>query len=125
MGAAFYIVLEQEIPGLDTRINGKMLSRAAAGLRKIAKRLGLRPLPEFVSVSGDEVANLIGEEEEIEVPAVQWFSADEGLRTVDALLEELDHSADVKMAEVDLLGCQRILREAQKQGIRWRLAVDF
>ncbi len=28
MGAALYIALEKEIPGVDTMIDGKMLSRA-------------------------------------------------------------------------------------------------
>ena len=54
MGAALYIALEKEIPGVDTMIDGKMLSRAEKHLAQAAKRLGVRPLMEFFSISADE-----------------------------------------------------------------------
>src|SRR6266478_2318884 len=126
MGAAFYIGLEKEIPGVDTMIDGKMLSRAEKNLEEAAKRLGVRPLMEFFSVSADEACDLLGEDVAgIEIPAAQWFAAEEGLKTVDALLSEADASPDLRAAKDDLLGCQRVLREAQKHGVRWHLAIDF
>ena len=126
MGAALYIALEKKIPGVDTMIDGKMLSRAEKHLAGIAKRLGVRPLMEFFSTSADEASDLLGEDVAgIEIPAAQWFSTEEGLRTVDALLSEADASPDSRAAKDDVLGCQRVLREAQKHGVRWHLAVDF
>jgi len=126
MGAAFYIGLEKEIPGVDSMIDGKMLSRAEKHLAEAAKRLGVRPLMEFFSISADEASDLLGEDTAgIEIPSVQWFSAVEGLKTVQALLAEAESSPDLKGAKNDLLGCERVLQEAEKHGVRWHLALDF
>ena len=126
MGAAFYIGLEKEIPGVDTMIDGKMLSRAEKNLEEAAQRLGVRPLMEFFSVSADEASDLLGEDTAgIEIPSVQWFSAVEGLKTVQALLAEAESSPDLKGAKDDLLGCERVLKEAEKHGVKWHLAVEF
>ncbi len=74
MGAALYIVLEQEISGLDATIDGKALSRAEDKLALAARRLGVRPLMEFFSVSPEELSDLMdGEEIDVEIPAEQWF----------------------------------------------------
>ena len=126
MGAALYIALEKKIAGIDTMIDGKMLSRAEGPLEATAKRLGVRPLMEFFSVSADEASDLLGEDAAgVEIPAAQWFSAEEGLKTVDALVGDADASPELRAAKDDLLGCQRVLREAQKHGVRWHLAIDF
>ena len=107
-------------------IDGKMLSRAEKHLAKAAKHLGVRPLMEFFSVGAGEAADLLGEDVAgIEIPDTQWFSAEEGLRTVDALLSEADASPDLRAAKDDLFGCQRVLQEALKHGVRWHLAIDF
>ena len=116
MGAALYIALEKEIPGVDTIIDGKMLNRAEKYLAGEAKRLGVRPLMEFFSVSPDEAAGFLeGEGAEVEIPAEQWFSAEEGLRTVQALLGEVNSSSEAKAAKDDLLGCEHVLQELQAQ----------
>jgi hypothetical protein len=126
MGTALYIALEKNIPDVDTMIDGKMLSKAEKHLAKAAKRLGVRPLMDFFSTGADEAADLLGEDVAgMDIPAAQWFSAEEGLRTVDALIAEADASAELKAAKDDLMGCQRILQEAQKCGVRWHLAIDF
>jgi len=126
MGTALYIALEQEIPDLDMMIDGKMLGKAEESLTNAARRLGVRPLMEFFSISADEAENLIGAEVTgMEIPAAQWFSAEECLKTVDALLADAEASPQLKKAKDDLIGCQRILREAQRHGVRWRLAIDF
>jgi hypothetical protein len=126
MGTTLYIALETIIPNVDTMIDGKMLSKTEEHLAKAAERLGVRPLTDFFSMSADEATDLLGEDVAgIEIPAAQWFSAEEGLRTVDALLTEADTSAELRAAKDDLLGCQRVLREAQKHRVRWHLAIDF
>ena len=126
MGNALYIALEEKIPDLDTMIDGKMLSKAEKHLAKAAKRLGVRPLMEFFSTSADEAADLLGDDVTgIDIPAAQWFSAEDGLKTVDALLAEVERSSELRAAMDDLLGCQRVLREAHKHGMRWHLAIDF
>ena len=126
MGSALYIALEKQIPGLDTMIDGKMLSMAEKPLAAAAKRLGVRPLMEFFSISADEAEDLLGDDVAgSNIPAAQWFTAEEGLKTVDGLLAEVEHSPDLSAVKEDLLGCQRVLREAQKQGVKWHLAIDF
>ena len=126
MGTALYIALEKKIPDVDTMIDGKMLSKAEKHLAKAAKRLSVRPLMDFFSTSAGEAADLLGEDlAGIDIPAAQWFSAEEGLRTVDGLLAEADTSPELRAAKDDLVGCQRVLREAQKRGVRWHLAIDF
>ena len=126
MGTAYYIALEETIPDLDTIIDGKMLSKAENDLAEAATRLGVRPLMEFFSTSADEAADLLGDDVAgIDIPAAQWFAAEEGLKTVEALLAEGGTNPDLKPALGDLLGCQRVLREAQKHGVRWHLAIDF
>jgi hypothetical protein len=126
MGSALYIALEREIPGLDSVVDGKMLSKAEKHLAKAAKRLGVRPLMDFFSISTDEAANLLGNDMVgMDIPAAKWFTAEEGLMTVDALLAETNNSAHLRAARDDLLQCQRVLREAQKHGVRWHLAIDF
>jgi hypothetical protein len=127
MGAALYIVLEKEIPDVDTMIDGTMLNKAEKELAKVAKHLGVQPLMEFFSTSADEVADLLGEDAAagMKIPPAQWFSAEEGLKTIDALLGEVDGSPELSAAKEDLLGCQRVLRGAQKHGVRWRFGMDF
>jgi hypothetical protein len=126
MGSAYYIALEKTIPDVDTMIDGKMLNKAEKHLASAANRLGVRPLMDFFSTSEDEAADLLGDDVAgIDIPAAQWFSPEEGLRTVDALLGEVDGNPDLKPAKDDLLACQRVLREAQKHGVKWRLAIDF
>jgi hypothetical protein len=126
MGTALYIALEKKIPDVDTMIDGKMLSKAEKHLAKAAECLGVRPLMDFFSTSADEAADLLGEDVAgIDIPVAQWFSAEDGLRTVDALFAEAATSPELRAAKDDLLGCQRVLREAQKHGVRWHLAIDF
>jgi len=126
MGAALYIALENKIPELDTIIDGKMLNGAEKQLAEVAQRLGVRPLMDFFSTSADEAADLLRDDVAgIEISAAEWFSADEGLKTIDALLAEVDASPELRAAKDDLLGCQRVVREAQKRGVRWHLAIDF
>ncbi len=103
-----------------------MLSRAEKNLEEAAQRLGVRPLMEFFSISADEASDLLGEDTAgIEIPSVQWFSAAEGLKTVQALLAEAESSPDLKGAKDDLLDCERVLKEAEKHGVSWHLAIDF
>ena len=126
MGVALYIALESEIPGLDIMIDGKMLNEAEKQLADVARRLGVRPLMDFFSTTADEATDLLGDDvADIDIPPAEWFSADEGLKTIDALLAEVDDSRELKAAKDDLLGCQRVLKEAQKRGVRWHLAIDF
>ena len=126
MGAAIYIALQKEIPNFDSIIDGKMLSNAEKQLSKAAKRLKVPELMSFFSTNADEVASLLGDEAgDIDVPEEKWYTAEEGLTTVNALIAEVERTPALASAKEDLLGCQRVLLEAQKHGIKWHLAVDY
>jgi hypothetical protein len=88
MGAAYYIVLEREIDGLDTMMDGKKLSRSIESLDAVAERLGVRQLSEFVSIPPEEVAEYLEDTEGLDLPPLKQFSAKDGLATVRALLAE-------------------------------------
>ncbi len=92
-----------------------------------ATRLGVRPLMEFFSQNPEEARDFFEGEgmDDVEIPDEQWFPAEEGLRTVQALLREVDSSQELKDTKEDLLQFERVLGEAQKNKVRWHLAVDY
>ena len=125
---SLYIVLEKEIPGTDTYVNGHFLSKHNDELEKVAKGLKVTPLMSFFSVSKEELGAL---HEEYGVPLKKteekWFAADDGLRTVNALLQNLSSSklGDTAPIESDLREFLGVLELAKANGIRWHLAVDY
>jgi hypothetical protein len=120
MGFAHYIVLEREIDGLDTLMDGKALSRNIELLDAAAEKLGLRPLSEFFSMPPDEVADFLDDTSGIELPPLEQFSAQDGLATVRALLAQ----PEAKSALHDLKDCERILAVAVEHGVRWHFQID-
>ena len=127
MGSAHYIVLERKIDGLDTMMDGKSLSRHIESLDGAARKLGVRPLSEFFSISPEQAAEFMEGEGvdagEIELPPLQQFSAQEGLTTVRALLLHPEAHAD-HVAE-DLRECGRILGVAAQHGVGWHFEIDI
>jgi hypothetical protein len=122
MGAAYYIVLEKEIDGVDTMMDGKSLSRHIESLDAVARELLVRPLSEFISMDADAVADVLGDDAEgIEVPPLQQFQAQDGLATVRALLPR----REAQPALHDLKDCERILSAAAEQGIGWHFQIDI
>lgn len=132
MSSALYIILDGKIPGADTFVNGKFLAKHNNELEEMAKRLGVRPLMSFFSMSNEELSSL---EEEYAIDlgkaksrtADTWFTADEGLRTVNALLGNLKDAklGDVARLEAELREFVQLLELARANGIRWHLAVDY
>jgi hypothetical protein len=122
MGAAYYIVLEKEIEGLDTMMNGKSLSRHMKSLDKAAQELGVRPLSKFFSMSPEDLAEFMDGDIDNKLPPLEQFSAKDGLATVKALLAHkpihLDHVVE------DLRECERILAVAAEHGVGWHLQID-
>src|SRR2546423_8005428 len=75
MGAAYFIVLERKIDGLDTMIDGKLLARTSEVLDAIAPQLGVRPISEFISIDPAQAAEFMdGDVGDIELPPLQQFS---------------------------------------------------
>ncbi len=130
-----YIVVEGEDPGYDIFVNGRALARHEDALEKLALRLGVKPLLEFFSA--DEVAMSLLNEEGAGDPALlknlpppQWYSADDGLRSIDALLDELEDEPQQLGTEgvqvvAELQEYETVLRKTAERGLRWHLAVSF
>lgn len=122
MAAAFFIVLERKIDGLDTTVDGKMLARISELLDAIAPQLGVRPISEFISIDPAQAAEFFeGDVGDIELPPLQQFSAQDGLATVRALLPR----PEAQPAIQDLRDCERILSAAAQHGVNWHLEVDI
>ena len=90
-----YIVVEGEDPGFDIFVNGRSLARHEDALERLALRLGVRPLIEFFSADENSMSLLIEEgagNQELmrRLPPPQWYSPEDGLRTVRALLMTLE-----------------------------------
>ena len=127
MGVAFFIVLEREIDGLDTGMDGKSLSRHIESLDEAARDLGVRPLSEFFSADPEQTAEFMEGEgievSDIKLPPLQQFEANEGLATVQALVSHAVARAD-GVAQ-DLRECDRILSTAAQHGVGWHFEVDI
>ena len=127
MGAAYFIVLEKDIPGIDPYVNGEALFRSAVKLDRLAGRLSVKPLRKFSPEEED--ASEWGGSQQTKVVAAEWFDPEPGLVTVDALLRHLGeapaaiHNGDEVVA--DLEDFRRILISAKKSHVRWRLEVDL
>jgi hypothetical protein len=129
MSVAYFIVLDNPDPGFDTFVNGKALARERR-LHSVCKSLGLKTLDDFVSVSDDEVADLLGDD--VEMPGTfgeQWFAADEGLRLVTVLSSHIKSNPN---AVKDTAGCLRdlaeftaVLERARSIDAKWHLSVDI
>lgn len=132
MGAAYYIVLDREIAGLDPFVNGKAIARESEQLAQVTQHLRLRDVNEFVSANPDEllsIAEELGVELPNEPPPEAWFTPEEGLNWIARLQSHLaDNPHDVGDASAvldDLAEYRSLLIVAQNHPARWHFAVDF
>jgi hypothetical protein len=130
MSSALYIVLDREVPGLDTFMNGKALAAAEEVVTAHCERLGVRDLWSFYSVDPLDVADPLDDVDDFGDldglgPATTdaWFPVTDGLTTVRALRGALPGQTGTAVLE-DLGDMERILAEAERAGARWYLAVD-
>jgi hypothetical protein len=130
MSVAHYIVLQREIANLDHGVNGKSLGRSSNVLDTLAKEVGVRPLIEFFSANPDELTAFAESEGLVMAanpPAEQWFPAEEGLRTVRALMQAAKVRKIERLEDImrDLEEFQKVLEVASENDVGWHLAVDF
>lgn len=130
-----YIVVEGVDPGFDTFVNGRSLARHEDALEKLALRLNVRPLIEFFSADENSMALLIeegaGDQELLRrLPPPQWYSAADGLKTVQALLQALRDDpqqlgTEGKQVLSELKEYAEVLEKARDREMRWHLAVSW
>ena len=128
---AFYISLQQQIPGVDAvGLEGRALCKHSAKIEALAKAAGAKPLINFFSVNRDELLGLMDGHpipESMKAAEETWFPAEEGLRTVDTLLKALaEQSAPENPTLVkELMEFRRVLESAKTQNVRWHLGIDY
>jgi hypothetical protein len=135
MAASMYIVVEGEDPGFDIFVNGRALARNEDAVERLALRLGVRPLIEFFSADENSMSLLIEEgagnrELMNRLPPPQWYTAADGLATVEALVTALEYEPQQLGSEGEqvlgeLLEYRRVLRKAGDRDVRWHLAVSW
>ncbi|HMD37760.1 MAG TPA: hypothetical protein VKH15_00670 [Candidatus Acidoferrum sp.] len=125
---SLYIILETKIPNTDIHVNGNFLSKHDGELEQLAKRLDVKPLMSFFSVSNNETSEL-SEEFGVDLSKTkeQWFAPVEGLQTLSALLQNLDASRfdHLERIESELQEFAAVLELAKTNGVRWHLAIDY
>jgi len=135
MAASMYIVVQGEDPGFDIFVNGRSLARHEDALERLALRLGVRPLIEFFSADENSMSLLIEEgagNQELmrRLPPPQWYSGDEGLTTVEALLAELEKEpwqlgSESTFVLDELREYSLVLKKTVERDLRWHLAVSW
>ena len=133
MGAAIYLKLDEpEIArGMLSAISGKAAAKAWDSLNAFAVNKGITPLDDFLSVSADDLANLIGDDvvQQIspEIPAEKWFDANIGVSAIETLLGAIRSDGFEAGAGVlqDLHAYRDVLRFAAQHGKRFHFAFDF
>lgn len=130
-----YIVVEGEDPGFDIFVNGHALARNEDALEKLAARLGVKPLLEFFSADQNSMALLLEEgagdpDWAKTLPPPQWFSPQDGLVTVQALLEYLKEDSAMLGTETELVVREleeysAVLEKTTQRNLRWQLAVSW
>lgn len=130
-----YIVVEGEDPGYNIFVNGRALARHEDAIERLALRLGVRPLIEFFSADENSMALLIeegaGDQELIRrLPPPQWYAAEEGLKTVAALVSALEEEplllgTDGHRVLGELTEYAEVLHKTAEHGLRWHLAVSW
>ena len=135
MAASLYIVVEGDDPGFDIYVNGRALARNEDALDRLAQRLKVNPLLEFFSADENSMALLLEQgagnpEWANHLPQPQWFTPDQGLVTVSALLDFLGTSPTALGSETaavvsELREYDRVLRKTAQRELRWHLAVSW
>jgi hypothetical protein len=135
MAASMYIVVEGEDPGFNIFVNGRALARYESAVERLALELGVKPLLEFFSADENSMALLIEEgagnpEQLKKLPPTQWYSAEDGLRAVEALAQSLADDPQQLGTEgpavlAELREYEVVLRKTAERGLRWHLAVSW
>lgn len=133
MGVAYYISTEKELPEIDSviDIDGKSIARISDFLEKekIYESLAVKPLEEFFGDDVSEFLDDVDDEHDSDIGGEQWFSAEDGLTTVNALIGYIEaHKSAIPSADdvlVDLSDMLKILTVCKEHNSKWYLAMDI
>jgi hypothetical protein len=121
MSTAYFIVLDDEEPGFDSFVDGKMLTKHLRRVNKIAKKLGLK---QFEDYAFQDLSEFGGPDVE-----PKWFEGKEGVDWASLILADIREDpsavADSDAVCQDLDDYVRVFGEAATRGFRWHLELDF
>lgn len=124
-----YIILQKNIPGVNAHgQEGHALSKHSDELDTLAKRTGVKPIMSFFSVKKDEALGLVdGEDIGVRIPDERWFAAEDGLKTISALIKAVGNQPDAKSLALvkELAYFQSVLEEARSHNVPWHLGIDY
>jgi hypothetical protein len=133
MGVCVYPVLEREIDGVEYKTDGKMLAKILDdNAERRAAEIGIEPLMNFFGFDPEMMFDEF-DVPESEALTERWFSADDGLKAVENLIEDLSENSKLYAAGAkitnyaieDLKEMQKVLRAASDRNLKWYLAIDF
>jgi hypothetical protein len=128
MGASIFISLEPKVAsaGPDS-VDGKGLSRALNTLDAILARHRRPTLSSFISMSGDEMEDLMGDDDGLVPVEAAWFEPAQGISQLEFLLSGAVAPEVAKLSGVaeDLQACLKVLHTAKAAGSKWRFVQDF
>ncbi len=141
MSVAYFIVLDQDDPGFDPFVNGKVLAREAENLESVTQDLGINSFEDWLAEPEDdylEEAPDFGDDDDdsdfendddSDPPSGgTWFEPVEGinwLQTLIAHIEENEIELDQQEDILEELGeFLEVLEQAEASGARWRLQLD-
>lgn len=121
MSTAYFIVLDNEDPGFDSFVDGKMLTKHLDQVNTVATELGLKTFEDYAF---QDLSEFGGPDME-----PQWFDAHEGKQWASALLAHLQKHPELVSESIavceDLEDYIRVFNEAGARGCRWHLELDF
>jgi len=128
MGKSLFPVFNRKIK--TDFIHGVAIAGSLDALDRIAKRAGVKPLADFLSLSFGELSEFIDDPEEAKAAykrrPEKWFAASSGLTTMRALIRHLEEKPrtvpDSEAVIEDLRSFQSALQLAKKAGVRWHLS---
>ena len=110
--ATLMLYFEREVGGIESFLAGSAIMRHLLPLDRRCAETGLRPISTF------------GFEDDLLGQAVVWHSADEGLRSVTGLLEQISPQENGPLV-ADLRTWQHALTRAREQQIRFCVLMRF
>jgi len=130
-----YIVVEGEDPGFNTYVHGHALASHGEALQLLAERLSVQPLLEFLSADRNAFAGTAVDwyqapEWTKRLPPPTWCEAEDGLRTVRAMINFFILAPDAFGDQTQNVVCElteyeTVLRKTSQRGLRWFIAVSW
>jgi hypothetical protein len=129
LGVILFIDLEKPIHNLQDNLGGKAWARVDRELNALAQQLKLTPLDDLTSCGAEQLAEYGAPDEVVNDFQEQWFEPEEGIRTVQGLLDHLRQHAEITRSFKhpqyvldDLTEALKILRAAAQERVRFHFS---